>query len=349
MSPRSFALLALATAASIGLAVHAVAQRDIPLHAETSTDALFPGLLDRLNEIREVRVTLPDAKLTVTAGERGWTLAEKAGYPVDPGKVRDLALSLANLQLIEAKTANPERLGRLDLQEPTTEGSNARLVELVDGAGAPLAAAVLGKPSPSLYGGGRGGIYVRRAGDNQAWLAAGELDLPMDAMALIDSEVVDLPMDQVARVILRPAGGQAVTLSRPDGAADFVADVALPDGRKLDPVKVEALAGALAGLTMTDVRPASGTAAGADARHVRFEAFAGGSVDVSLTVAGESESAEHWLEIKPTGKLRADAPADQPATNAGKTEGWAFRIPPYVGDGLRVGLDQLLAEPDPAS
>ena len=91
---------------------------------------LFPGLLDRLNEIREVRVTLPDAKLTVTAGEQGWTLAEKAGYPVDPGKVRDLALSLANLQLIEAKTADPERLGRLDLEEPTSEGSKARLVEL---------------------------------------------------------------------------------------------------------------------------------------------------------------------------------------------------------------------------
>jgi hypothetical protein len=349
MSPRSFCLLALATAASIGLAVHAVAQRDAPLHAAVGTEALFPGLIDRLNEIREVRVTLPDARLTVTAGDGGWQLAEKAGYPVDPGKVRDLALALANLQLVEAKTADPDRLGRLDLQEPTGGGGSGRLVELVDGSGAPLAAAVVGKPSPSLYGGGRGGVYVRRAGDGQAWLAAGEVDLPADAMGLIDGGVIDLAPDQVARVVLRETDGRVVTLSRPDVAADFVADVALPDGRRLDPVKVEALAGALAGLSMTDVRPAADTAAGADARTVRFEAFAGGSVEVVLTVTGEGEAAEHWLEIRPAGKLGADAPTDQTPAAAGRIEGWAFRIPPYAGENLRVGLDQLLAAPDPAS
>ena len=275
MSPRNFAILALATAASIALAAHAVSQRDTPLRVEAAGEAIFPGLLDRFNDVREIRITMPAGKLTVKATDQGWSLAEKAGYPVDPAKVRDLALALANLQLVEAKTADPKRLERLELEEPGADGAKSRLVELLAGDGATLAAAVVGKASPSLYGGGRGGVYVRRAADHQAWLAGGELDLPADAMTLIDSELVDVPLDQVARVVVQPPGGAAATLSRPDVSADFVTDATLPEGRKLDPVKVESLAGALAGLAMDDVRPASEIPVPPDARRVRFETFDG--------------------------------------------------------------------------
>ena len=50
MSPRNFAILALATVASIALAAHAVSQRDTPLRVEAAGEAMFPGLLDRLND-----------------------------------------------------------------------------------------------------------------------------------------------------------------------------------------------------------------------------------------------------------------------------------------------------------
>ena len=179
MSPRNFAILALATVASIALAAHAVSQRDTPLRVEAAGEAMFPGLLDRLNEVREVRITMPGGQAHGDGRRtRAGPWRRRADYPVDPAKVRDLALALANLQLVEAKTADPERLERLELEEPGADGAKSRLVELLGGDGAPLAAAVVGKASPSLYGGGRGGVYVRRAGDNQAWLAGGELDLP---------------------------------------------------------------------------------------------------------------------------------------------------------------------------
>ena len=353
MSPRNFAILALATAVSIALAVHAVAQRDAPVRTEAPGEALFPGLLDRLNEVREIRIATPAGKLTVKAEDQAWILAEKAGYPVDPAKVRALVLGLANLQLVEAKTANPQRLERLDLQEPTAEGSASRMVELVGGDGASLAAAVVGKASPSLYGGGRGGVYVRKAADNQAWLAAGELDVPSDAMTMIDTELVDMPLDQVARVILRTSDGAAVTLSRPDAGAEFTTDATLPVGRNLDPVKVESLAGALSGLTMTDVRPVSEIKLGPDARRVRFEAFTGGAVEVTLTAQGEGDTAEHWLTIEATGKLGGppenDQTSDQPAPLASKLDGWAFKVPAYLAERLGSKLERLLSEPQPAS
>jgi hypothetical protein len=308
--------------------------------------ALFPGLLDRLNDVREVRVTNPDGKLTVTATDSGWSLAEKAGYPVDPAQVRNLALALANLQLVEPKTADPQRLRRLQLDEPGGEGTVSRRVELVDSSGAPLAAAIVGKPSPSLYGGGRGGVYVRRVGDNQAWLAAGELERPNDAMALVGREVIDLPVDEVARVVMRqPEGGAAATLSRGDRGTDFASDVALPEGRKLDPAKVESLAGALGGLTMTDVRPAAEIAPG-NSPQIGYATFAGGTVDVTVTTIGDGETAEHWVTLQATDPI-GDTPASGQSNRVPggrKLDGWAFKVPPYVAERLTLGLDQLLAE-----
>lgn len=351
MSPRSFAILALATAASVGLAIHAVADRDAPVRVQTAGEPLFPGLLDRLNEVREVRIATPEGKLTVQSANQGWTLAEKSGYPVDPAKVRELALALANLQLLESKTADSERLKRLELEEPGGEGAKSRRVELVGAEGAPLAAAVIGKGSPSLYGGGRGGVYVRRGGENQSWLAAGEIDLPTDALALLDSEVVDVPEAQVARVVVQPPGAPAATLSRASAEAEFTTDAALPEGRKLDPVKVESLSGALAGLTMSDVRPAAELTFGPDARRLRFETFAGGAVDVTMTVVGEGDAAEHWLTLAATGKLAESEaePAEPQADHGKRLDGWAFKVPSYMADRLDEGLDELLADPSPAS
>ena len=284
MSPKSFAILALATAASVGLAAYAVTAARHARSCRSGRRGLVPRpARPTERRPRDAHQHVRTGKLTVKAGDGGWTLAEKANYPVDPAKVRELALALANLQLVEAKTADPQRLKRLELEEPGGEGASRGRSSCSAAMARRWRRAVVGKTSPALYGGGRGGVYVRRAGDNQAWLAAGEIDVPTDAMTLIGSELIDVPTEQVARVVMQPPGGSASTLSRPDAAGDFVTDATLPEGRKLDPVKVESLAGTLGGLTMTDVRPASEVTLGPDARHARFETFAGGSVDVTLT------------------------------------------------------------------
>ena len=70
--------------------------------------------------------------------------------------------------------------------------------------------------------------------------------------------MIDVPLDQVAAVTLRPAGGAPVRLQRPDAKTPaFTTDAPLPEGRALDPGKVDQLAGSLTSLTMEDVKPAS--------------------------------------------------------------------------------------------
>ncbi|MGD9510125.1 MAG: DUF4340 domain-containing protein [Geminicoccaceae bacterium] len=368
MSPRNFAILALATVASVALAVYAVAERDVPVQSEVVGETLFPGLLDRLNDVRGVRVTGKDAKLTVNDVDGHWVLAEKSNYPVDAATVRNLALALANLQLVEAKTADPARLPRLELDDPGAEEAKSHLVELLGADGQPLAAAIVGKSSPSLYGGGRGGVYVRRAAENQAWLAAGEIEVPGDAMALLPHEVVDLPTSEVAKITLQPAGAPALTLSRADAAGEFTTDAALPEGRELDPVKLEALAGTLAGLTMSDVRPAGELTPPADAPHARFQTFDGLVVEGTLVREGEGDVAKNWLllqagaEAAPAASAPAEPaksedaaaaetkqPADRAAEISARVDGWAYQIPPYLAERFDDDLEKLLAEPTPAS
>jgi Domain of unknown function (DUF4340) len=369
MSPRSFAILAAAAAVSVVLAVAAVLSRDLPATtAAAGEEPLFPGLLDRVNEVRTVRITAPGKKLTAQAGEKGWMLAEKGGYPVEPRELREMVLGVANLKLVEAKTADQARLKRLELEAPSAEAAKSRQVELLGEGGDPIAAVVVGKGKPGLYGGGRGGVYVRRAGEPQSWLAAGELDVPGDALDLVDQTVIDIPAEQVARITLQPAGGAApIRLHRPDAAAEtFAVDAALPEGRALDPGSVDQVEGALSGLTLQDVKPAAELAVPADAPRSRFETFDGVAVEATVATLGEGDAAERWVLLeastvqpapdaagpaaKPTDPAATTAQGRTPESRAAelncRTRGWAFKIAPYLADRLAGagGLDALLAE-----
>ena len=111
MSPRNFTILAGATAISLAMAAWAIAAHDTPTATVQANMPLFPGLLDRVNDVSKVELLSPDGKLTISAADGGgWKLDEKGGYPVAPQQVRDLVLALANLQLVEAKTADPKLL-----------------------------------------------------------------------------------------------------------------------------------------------------------------------------------------------------------------------------------------------
>jgi hypothetical protein len=376
MSPKNFLILAGATAASVALAAVAVVGRDVPLTSRPAAAALAPGLLDRANEVRAVKITGPGtATLTLAAGDQGWTVAEKGGYPAKPTKAREVVLQLGNLQLVEAKTAQPDRLKRLELEDPGKEGAKSRLVELVGADGKPVAAAVVGKTRYGLYGGGRSGVYVRRPGEPQSWLAAGTLELPSDALDLVDVQVVDVPLADVAKVTLGVGSGQEVSLSKPDAAAaEFtLAGAVVPEGKELDKSKVEEVAGMLGTLSMQDVKPAKDLAVPPDARRSRVETFDGLVVDTTLVKTGEGEAAEHWVLLDagakegaappapaaaaapmPPGEGTEAAPAKPSATERAaeldrRFAGWAFKVAPYQGEHLGATLDYLLADKPPAS
>ena len=146
---------------------------------------MFPGCSTSVNDVRAVKLVTPDGPLTVQ-GTDGvhWTLAEKGGYPVEQKQMRDLVLALANLQLLEAKTddrqaAQAPGAGRARRRAgcEVARAWNCSTTRPARGSRLRWSAS----PSPASMAAGVAGVYVRRVGDNQAWLAAGELDLPSEA------------------------------------------------------------------------------------------------------------------------------------------------------------------------
>ena len=217
MSPRNFAILALATVASIALAAHAVSQRDTPLRVEAAGEAMFPGLLDRLNDVHEIRITMPAGKLTVTADGPGLVPGGEGGLPDRSGEG---ARPGAGARQPAAGRGQDRRS-----EAPGASGAGASPALMAPLPGWSSCSAAMARRWRRPWSARRARpstvaaeVASTCAGprDHQAWLAGGELDLPADAMTLIGSELVDVPLDQVARVVVQPPGGVAATLSRPD-------------------------------------------------------------------------------------------------------------------------------------
>ncbi len=371
MSPKAFATLAGAALVAVILAGWSIATRDTPLTATAVDQPLFPGLLDRLEQVARIESQTDSGVVTLRRDGDVWRVEQRDGFPADGGRVRAVARGLAALQIVEAKTAVTERLSRLELDEPGAEKAKGRRVTLKDAEGNVLAAAILGKTRYDLYGGGRGGIYVRRDGESQAWLAAGEVELPADDLGWIDTTIVDLPEYRVRKVTLGAGGPDPIVLSRADDTQDFSLD-GVPEGRKADVGELSRVAATLASLTLQDVEPASVKPVPDDAPLARFETFDGQVVAVRLLVEGTGDAVEHWVRLtaeppvapapaantqEPSATETTDAaeaepkpdPAAATARLAQRVDGWTFKVPRWVTDRLLVTRDDLLEAQTPAT
>lgn len=298
MSPRRFSLLLAATLVAVGLAAWAIATRQVPAAGRTVDEPLFAGLLERLDDVATIRFRRGETEATVRRDGDVWRVEQLNGYPADTAKVRDLALGLANLRVVETKTARADRLDRLDLDDPATAPADgAREVILEDAAGTVLASVVLGRERPRLFGTAGSGIYVRRGGEDQAWLAAGELDVPDEPLKFARLPILDLTESGMARVTLDADGPDPVVVAKASPDEDvFTLDRTDP-GMQGDVERMGRLAAALDTLMMVDVVEASERPLPADVRKVRFETWDG----LIVTLASERPQGgplpETWVQI----------------------------------------------------
>ncbi len=374
MSPKGLLALAVATIVSLGLAAYAVANRDLPV-AQTRLDRPFlPELAARVGDVARITVRVGGTTMTARRAENGWVLEEKQGYPVELDKVRELVLGLAQMRLVEAKTSDPERLARLELESPDTEGAKSREITLADADGNVLAKVVIGKRKFSLYGPGKSGSYVRLAEETQAWLADRALDVPEEPLDWFDRTILSLPRKDVAEVVLRPDSPDEVRIERTGSDNDAFALAEVPEGREPDASKPSLLAGTLGNITMLDLAAAEEKPLPEDAPIARFTAFDGLQVEARVGVFGEGDDAEYWIaftarEVAPRerpkaaedaeGEARADdeaAAKEEPRPVAERVaalqerlEGRVFKVSPYLAKRLLWRVEDLLKEPDKAS
>ena len=354
---RRLAMLAAVTLLMVMMAILAVSTQRAAFTSDFAPRPMFPDLAERVNEASKIVVESRQRKVTVVrdaaaAGDDAvWRVEEKAGHPARAQMVKRTVVGLADLQLAERRTAQPEWHRHLGLRAPEDKGAGVR-VAVYDAEGNVMAALIAGKLEGSAAIDGRGSIYVRRDGEAQSYVARGSFNLEQRAANWVQTDVIDLPPGRVERVEVAPAGGAAFTVALADREATVPETDAETDAdadavpayaiRDLDPAlqpktayAVDGIGTALAGLTFTDVMAAE---------EVAFEApvvsrfFTRDGVVVSATAEkqGDRYLAVFTAEAVPGASEEAVAEARRIAA---RLSPFAYQLTTFDGADLTRTLD----------
>ena len=334
MQRRGFLALVGATTILVAGAVVAIARGDRAVTQVPVGEPALPTLRAKLGELAWVRVSHGAVVANFAQIGGKWALIEKGNYPADQGKIGRLLLALADLTLVEAKTQRAELFGRLAVEDPKL--GHSTLVALQDRGGATVAELIVGNRRHDRLGGGNDGVYVRRPGSDQAWLARGTLDIPETLVGWLDRRIIDVPAARIASVKLSDPGGGTLILKRdaPDGA---FAIENLPDDAKVK--KPEALAqpaGALAELDFDDLRPAADLPVpDQGVASATFTTFDGLSVELFLFERNGTD----WAAFDVSGSGGAETEAK---AIADRLSHWSYAIPAATAKLLRTKLADLV-------
>jgi hypothetical protein len=267
-----------------------------------------------------------------------WVIPSAHNYPADEARIRRLVLGLADLKLVEEKTASPAWHGVLDLIAPK-DGGGAIEVEVRDSKGGAIADLLVGKLRPSGPD-GRAAVYVRDAHDNQTYLATGDLPVDTERKDWLDGNILNLDLARIKQVQLTPASGQAYTIARETPEAVNFAIIDLPKGRALlSETAANAIGAAASEVALDDVRPQTDVRFSSASRIV-FTTFDG--LAVTLDVA--EQDGMSWVKISAVSTDPKTA-AEAQALNA-KEGAWAYAVPSWKAELFRKPLESLLKAPE---
>lgn len=257
-----------------------------------------------------------------------WVVPAKADYPAAPQPLADLLRGLREARIVEAKTANPQWHARLGLAEQGGAGEQAQRIKL-HFEGHPELDLLLGKPSQQGVG-----QLVRRAGENQVWLIDQTLQLPTRELDWLDRRITDIPFTSIARLALRHADGQTLTLTRAD-AKQY--NFAVEELRKDQKLSFEGAANGVAtlfsNLQFADAAPLAQVGfKQAPVLQLSLSGFDGQKLQGALYKQGDA----YWLVLDKHEGFKEGEISARPD--------WAYRLEPDQAQRLTKTVRDLLAK-----
>ena len=296
---------------------------------------MFPDLAPKLRDVVKIEVEHQGTPTVIALNNGQWGLADRGGYRVQETKLRGMLTGLTELRLVEARTTDPAQFSRLGVEDASTKESNSNLLRLLDGSGKPIVAVIVGHRRVRTQGNVPEQVYVRRPGDNQAWLAEGALQADADPQLWFDRDVMNIGHDRIAKV----------SATRGDTTLEFAQDgdkltlTAPADHPKLDEYRLEDVGRALELLTFQDVKPGK-DATGDEAGHAVFTTTDG----MKISVVVQHGEKDLWVRFSVTGEDKAKAEADKLAA---RVNGWAYQIGSWKEKALVPAMDDLKAAEKP--
>ena len=372
MKAKTLIFLACLAAAVVVVAT-LLARRDRPAVSPTaggtSAARLFPGLDSRINDVALINVQSGDKSFTLKKGAAGWELPDKGGYPAKLEEVVRTLRGLTDLREGEAKTSKPELYSKIGVQDPDGKpaepaGGGPTLLTLRDAADQVVAAVIVGNSRP----GTPAGVYIRKAGEAQSWLAEGQLEIPADPVRWIDAQFVNIPRERLKGVTITQPDGETLRVSRakPEDASFTVHDV--PAGKELRfPTAGDELGSAISFLSLEDVAPVAtidfeGKSGGNPGAYGEFRTFDGLMIATQLT----EKDGKTWIKVaayseapeppkapegqpeapRPPGKSPDEVKKEADELNA-RLSRWAFQIPQYKATSLQKRMADVLKSDAP--
>jgi hypothetical protein len=299
--------------------------------------SVFDDLAPAVGDVSEVRLSKGDgSRVTLRKSGDGWMVVERE-YAADPGRVRELVLSLTSMKIIERKTSDPANYPKLGVEAPESPTAASTLLEVV--AGDRTWSLIVGKPAE-----GRA-VYVRKPSEAASALAQPALTVDPDPKRWLDREVADLPGSAIQQISVRPAAGPGYLLSRAARGADLELSP-VPRGRTpASSMTINAQADALTAFNFDDMRPVPESAA-APTDHATFHAFDG----QVLEFAGRKQDNKAYVTVSASrdaalaAKFAAPPAAAPAATPANPTPDSASAAAPAPA----AGDPPAVSPPQPA-
>lgn len=231
MNSKNFTILAVVAAIAVVAAVIALRSDKTATGGRGDAGAtsgkagaspVLGDLASKVNDVAGITVKAAGAETHVELVDGQWRVKEKASYPADAGKVRQVLFELVSLRDWSERTSRPDLYKTLGVEDvgmkadeaaatpkppeppaaPDAEGSRSLLLTLTDKSGAVLASTIVGNTKWGQAG--ADGVYLRKPGNPVSYFASGKLDVPREPLTWVNNEFADIARDRVRSVTLTP-------------------------------------------------------------------------------------------------------------------------------------------------
>ena len=201
---------------------------------------------------------------------------------------------------------------------------------------------IVGKQNYTSDFNGLHGIYVRKPGNAQAWLAQGSVEVPTAAVDWVDRTVVNVAEDKIQRLQFEPTAAPALTVSKADKAAADFTLAPLPEGKSADPDALKRLTG---GLHRRRARRRARRQGHRQGREGLAPPKAATFDGLTLKAELLAMDGGTWLRLKASAAEGSAAAAEAKTIND-RVAGWLYKLPQFKAALLQPKVDDFLKKPE---
>jgi hypothetical protein len=291
----------------------------------------------------------------------GWRVRERHNYPANFHQISDVLIKLKSLKVVEADTAEPSDLARVNLAGPGTENGGGTLVEFKDAQGQVTSTLLVGKKHiheqndsahSFIIGGTPDGCYVLLPGDPKDVLLISDplSSLQANPQTWLNKDF--FKADKIRSISLAsPNAEDSWKLAREDESSSW----ALADGKPgevLNAGRISSAANTLVSPRFVDVTVSNDPAATGLERPkvVTIETF--DHFTYMLKVGNKSPDGNYYMTVSVTAEISAgngDGKLRDKLKQEQALAPWIYTMSSWILEPLVAGRAQLLANGGEAS